>query len=211
MLSRELTWSVSSGCRTALCKEPPEKNVVLLHTGSKGMTVGLATITLDVKGALSVGERRDVPTGKFSSRRRGDLGARCNVQKGAGNQETGKSKTGTDRGAATNSAGIHGAVPERTSRKESCSRSRTVGRATVYMPSCIVKKQQHAEEPMNECYWGGDMLPDVDLLTGCAVNFLFPYSFQSTVDSSYRHSDRIGPGWSQSRYPKMYRRRSCGT
>jgi len=39
---------------------PPEKNVILFQTGSKGMTMGLVTITLDDKRALSVSERRDV-------------------------------------------------------------------------------------------------------------------------------------------------------
>jgi 5'-nucleotidase len=40
--------------------KPPEKNVILLHTGAKGKTMGRATITLDDKLALGVSERRTV-------------------------------------------------------------------------------------------------------------------------------------------------------
>jgi len=52
---------VSSGRSSILYKEPPENTVVILHTGSEGMTMGLVTITLDDKRALSVSEKRDVP------------------------------------------------------------------------------------------------------------------------------------------------------
>jgi 5'-nucleotidase / UDP-sugar diphosphatase len=41
--------------------KPPEKNVILLQTGSRGTTMGQVTVTLDNKRALSVSERRDVP------------------------------------------------------------------------------------------------------------------------------------------------------
>jgi 5'-nucleotidase / UDP-sugar diphosphatase len=39
---------------------PPEKNVILLQTGSRGITMGLVTVTLDDKRALSVSERRSI-------------------------------------------------------------------------------------------------------------------------------------------------------
>jgi 5'-nucleotidase/UDP-sugar diphosphatase len=38
--------------------QPPEKNVIFLETRTRGMTMGLLTITLDDKGARSVNERR---------------------------------------------------------------------------------------------------------------------------------------------------------
>jgi 5'-nucleotidase/UDP-sugar diphosphatase len=41
--------------------KPPEKNVIVLQTATNGTTMGLATITLDDKGARSVSKRRDVP------------------------------------------------------------------------------------------------------------------------------------------------------
>ena len=38
--------------------QPPEKNVIFLETKNRGRLIGLVTITLDSKGARSVGERR---------------------------------------------------------------------------------------------------------------------------------------------------------
>ena len=44
--------------------QPPEKNVIFLETKNRGRMIGLVTITLDNKGARSVGERRLIPLDK---------------------------------------------------------------------------------------------------------------------------------------------------
>jgi 5'-nucleotidase / UDP-sugar diphosphatase len=56
--ARGINVSVSSGDGDV---EPPGKNVIILNTGAEGRTMGLVTITLDDKRALSVSERRNVP------------------------------------------------------------------------------------------------------------------------------------------------------
>ncbi len=81
---------VSSGRSSILYKEPPENTVVVLHTGSEGMTMGLVTITLDNKRVLRVSERRDVSLDRSVSGNKEILGLVETYQK---EQETNKGQT----------------------------------------------------------------------------------------------------------------------
>ena len=104
----------SNGHRERKHRAPPDR--------VPGKDTGILKITLDEKRALSVSERRyvsldnSVPDNEEIARLVETLKkAQETEQRSAGN--AGENTQGTDGGAAIESAGVHGAVPERTNRK----------------------------------------------------------------------------------------------